>query len=73
MNEFGVPTTSTIKSHDNQQTAKNNSPVDQKQIDPNVLKQQVNLKVANAFHKLIVKLSDQKNTLFNVFDYYKLT
>ena len=68
-----MPTTSSIKNHDNQQAAKTNSPVEQKQIDPNVMRQQVNLKVANSFHKLIVKLSDQKNTLFNVFDYYKLT
>lgn len=43
------------------------------QMDPAVFRQQVNLKVANAFHKLIVKLTQQNNTLFSVFDFYKLT
>lgn len=76
LNEFGVPTTSSIKGAggNNEHILKNNnSPVDQRKIDPNVLRQQVTLKVANAFHKLIIKLNEQKNTLFNVFDYYKLT
>lgn len=67
LNEFGVPTTSQIKAQ-NAETP----PVEVK-IDPNVLRQQVNVKVANAFHKLIVKLNEQKNSLFNVFDYYKLS
>jgi hypothetical protein len=43
------------------------------QNDPNTLKKQVDLKVANAFHKLIISLSNQQNTLYSVFDYYQLT
>ena len=79
LNEFGVPTTSTIKNV--QQLAKNNQsppqpqpllPLDNK-IDPNVMKQQVNLKVADTFYKLIIKMKQQNTTLFDVIDYYKLS
>lgn len=42
-------------------------------MDVNMFKQQVNLKVANALHKLIISLTQQNNTLFSVFDYYGLS
>ena len=49
------------------------NPVVTAQIDPVLFKQQVNLKVANAFQKLIAKLTEQNKTLFQVFDAYNLT